>query len=198
MKNLIKKMTTGNRPVIITTILFTLTWLFIVLTAWLAGLHLYDFSITISAYIGLRLWTVLLYFCSATVMFALLTVYALKTPMHKLKRLTYFVVFLSIWGCSIFPCNEKWSATVTQIHQSFAYSLMFSATFSFVLTIFLTKSKAVRAFAISTLLYAIFFIFALLIMRWQWFDHTVFIWESLCIYLLIIELLTEYPRASKE
>ncbi|MCR5459193.1 MAG: hypothetical protein K6F51_04790 [Acetatifactor sp.] len=197
MKNLVKKMTTGNRPVIITTVLFTATWLFIVLTAWLAGLHLYDFSITISAYIGLRLWTVLLYFCSATIMFVLLTDFVRKTPIPKIKKLTYFIVFLSIWGCSIFPCNESWSATVTQIHQSFAYSLMFSATFSFVLTIFLTKNNAVRVFAISTLLYAIFFIFALLIMRWHWFDQTVFIWEILCIYLLIIELLTERPRASK-
>lgn len=196
MKDLMKKITESNKPVLITGIVYSASWLIIVLSAWIINLHRYDLGITVSAYIGLRKWTAILYFISATIMFILLVVYVHKTPMHLFKKLVYYIVFLGVWGCSIFPSNASWNETITNIHLCCAYTFMFSASFSFVLTILFTKQRGQRIFAIATLIYAIFFIISLLIFKWSWFTGTIFIWENLCIYLLMIELFLETNSTS--
>ena len=191
MMTQMKKMTAGNRPVIITCIIYTVSWLLIVISAWLTGLHRYDLSKTISAYIGLRKWTVIFYFISATIMFTLLMIYVFKTKMPLVKKIVYDIVFFCVWGCSIFPSNREWSETISSIHLACAYGLMFSASFSFLLTFILASKKSQQVFAICTFIYAIFFIASLLVMKWNWFNNTLFLWENLCIYLLLIELLLE-------
>ena len=195
MKELMRKLTIKNRPVIITGFIYSASWLIIVLSAWITDLHRYDLSKTVSAYIGFRKWTVVLYFISATIMFTLLVIYVHKKSMHLFKKLVYYIVFISVWGCAIFPCNTQWSETITSIHLCFAYGLMFSATFSFLLTILFATNRGQRIFAAATL-YAILFIISLLILKWSWFTGTIFIWENLCIYLLLVELLLETPHAS--
>ncbi|MBR6478733.1 MAG: hypothetical protein IKS85_09835 [Lachnospiraceae bacterium] len=130
-------------------------------------------------------------------MFLFLVTYVFKTSMPLIKKIVYYVVFLSVWGCSIFPSNKEWSVFLTGIHLKCSYGLMFSASFSFLLTSLLAKRKGQRIFAIATFVYALCFMLALLVMKWEWFEGTIFVWESLCIYLLLVELFLETPRSSK-
>ena len=158
MKEFSKKIFVGGRPVIISGAIYTAASLVIVLSAWLIGLHRYDLGRTISAYIGFRVWTAVLYFFCATTMF-----------------------------------------TVTNVHLGFAYGLMFSASFTFLINLFLIKRKGPWIFAAITFAYAVCFIIALLLLDWKWFDDTIFIWENLCIYLLMVELYLEHlPIVAKE
>ena len=199
MKELSKKIFVGGRPVIISGAIYTAASLVIVLSAWLIGLHRYDLGRTISAYIGFRVWTAILYFFCATAMFTILVIYIYRTPMPLLKKFTYFFVFFCVWGCSIFPCNDDWSEKVTNVHLGFAYGLMFSASFTFLINLFLIKRKGPWIFAAITFAYAVCFIIALLLLDWKWFDDTIFIWENLCIYLLMVELYLEHlPIVAKE
>ena len=193
MKEFLNRITLRKRPVIIAGAIYTVAWLVIVLSAWLINLHRYDLGRTISAYIGFRKWTVVFYFICATIIFLLISIYIHNMKANPAKKLVYFVVFICVWGCSIFPSNREWSTTISQIHLFFADGLMFTASFSFVLTMFTAKRKGQRIFSIATFFYALFFIISLLVMKWNWFENTIFLWENLCIYLLIVELLLETP-----
>ena len=183
----------GNKPVLISMAIYTMVCLVTVLSAWAIDLHRYDLGQTISAYVGYRRWTAALYFVCITIMLALLVTYVRGLSMQLPKKLVYYIVFLSVWGCSIFPSNREWSPTISNIHLKCAYTFMFSASFSFLLTAIWAKRKAQRIFAAAVFAYAIFFILALLVMKWSWFTGTIFIWENLCIYLVTIELLLEWP-----
>lgn len=194
MKEFLNRITLGKRPVIIAGAIYTVAWLVIVLSAWLINLHRYDLGRTISAYIGFRKWTVVFYFICATIIFLLISIYIHNMKANLAKKLVYFVVFICVWGCSIFPSNREWSTTISQIHLFFADGLMFTASFSFVLTMLTAKRKGQRIFSIATFFYALFFIISLLVMKWNWFENTIFLWENLCIYLLIVELLLETPK----
>ena len=194
MKEFLNRITSGKRPVIFAGAIYTVAWLVIVLSAWLINLHRYDLGRTISAYIGFRKWTVVFYFICATIIFLLISIYIHNMKANLAKKLVYFVVFICVWGCSIFPSNREWSTTISQIHLFFADGLMFTASFSFVLTMFTAKRKGQRIFSIATFFYALFFIISLLVMKWNWFENTIFLWENLCIYLLIVELLLETPK----
>ena len=198
MKKFYQYVTNGNRPAVITCVIYSFAWILIVSSAWAIGLHRYDLSKTISAYIAFRKWTAVFYFVCATIMFLLLVTYVHKLEMPLIKKIVYYIVFLSVWGCSIFPSNKEWSVFVTSIHLKCSYGLMFSASFSFLLTSFFAKRRGQRIFAIATFVYALFFIFALLVMKWPWFEETIFIWENLCIYLILVELFLEAPRAPKK
>ena len=186
----------GNKPVLISMAIYTMVCLVTVLSAWAIDLHRYDLGQTISAYVGYRRWTAALYFVCITVMLALLVTYVHRLSMKLPKKLVYYIVFLSVWGCSIFPSNREWSQTISNIHLKCAYTFMFSASFSFLLTAIWAKRKAQRIFAVAVFAYAIFFILALLVMKWSWFTSTIFIWENLCIYLVTIELFLEWPGTS--
>ena len=198
MKKFYQYVTNGNRPAVITCVIYSFAWILIVSSAWAIGLHRYDLSRTISAYIAFRKWTAVFYFVCATIMFLLLVTYVHKLEMPLIKKIVYYIVFLSVWGCSIFPSNNEWSVFVTSIHLKCSYGLMFSASFSFLLTSFFAKRRGQRIFAIATFVYALFFIFALLVMKWPWFEETIFIWENLCIYLILVELFLEASRAPEE
>ena len=193
MKELLRKITNGNRPVIITCILYTAVCLIVVLSAWAIDLHRCDLSKTISAYVGFRKWTAILYFFCMTIMMAWLVVYVKKTVTRLPKKILYYLVFLCVWGCSVFPSNREWSGFVSDVHLACAYGFMFTASFSFLFTAFASDRKGPRIFAICVFCYALFFILALLVMKWKWFMDTIFIWENLCIYLVIAELYLETP-----
>ena len=196
MKEFIRKIMTGSRPVVISMVIYTIVCLVTVLSAWAIDLHRYDLGKTISAYVGYRRWTAALYFVCITIMLVLLMSYVHRLKMPLPKKLVYYVVFFSVWGCAIFPSNREWSRMVSNIHLKCAYTFMFSASFSFLLTALWAKRKAQRLFALAVFAYAIFFILALLVMKWRWFTGTIFFWENLCIYLVMIELFLE--RASDQ
>lgn len=196
MRDFMKKVMTDRRPVLLSIGIYTMVCLVTVLSAWIIDLHRYDLGQTISAYVGYRKWTAGLYFVCITVMLVLLWTYVHRLNIRLPKKLVYYLVFLSVWGCAIFPSNREWSRTISNIHLRCAYTFMFSASFSFLLTAIWAKRKAQRIFALAVFAYAIFFILALLVMKWSWFTGTIFFWENLCIYLVMIELFLE--RASDQ
>lgn len=169
---------------------FLMTAIAIVVSSWAAGLHVYDLSLSFSGYAGLRQSTAVLYFLSAVIMLVLLSVYIAKTKMPGIKKAIYILIFLSVLGTALFPCNRERSVLSSDIHDIFAMSLMFTTALSFVLTAILSKSKIQRVSGIAFAIYAAGFIAALLGKN-RILDQTFFVWEVVFIYLLILELYLE-------
>ena len=170
--------------------IFLITAVSIVVSSWVSGLHIYDLSLSFSRYAGLRQSTAVLYFLSAVIMLVLLTVYIAKTRIPGIKKAIYILIFLSVLGTALFPCNRERSVLSSDIHDMFAMSLMFTTALSFVLTAILSKSKMQRFSGIAFAIYAAGFIAALLGKN-RILDQTFFVWEVVFIYLLILELYLE-------
>ena len=170
--------------------IFLITAIAIVISSWVSGLHIYDLSLSFSRYAGLRQSTAVLYFLSAVIMLVLLTVYIAKTRIPGIKKAIYILIFLSVLGTALFPCNRERSVLSSDIHDIFAMSLMFTTALSFVLTAILSKSKIQRFSGIAFAIYAAGFIAALL-RKNRILDQTFFVWEVVFIYLLILELYLE-------
>ena len=170
--------------------IFLITAVSIVVSSWVSGLHIYDLSLSFSRYARLRQSTAVLYFLSAVIMLVLLSVYIAKTKMPGIKKAIYILIFLSVLGTALFPCNRERSVFSSDIHDIFAMSLMFATALSFVLTAILSKSKMQRFSGIAFAIYAAGFI-AALFGRNRIMDQTFFVWEVVFIYLLILELYLE-------
>ena len=170
--------------------IFLITAIAIVISSWVSGLHIYDLSLSFSRYAGLRQSTAVLYFLSAVIMLVLLTVYFAKTRIPGIKKAIYILIFLSVLGTALFPCNRERSVLSSDIHDIFAMSLMFTTALTFVLTAILSKSKIQRISGIAFAIYAAGFIAALLEKN-RILDQTFFVWEVVFIYLLILELYLE-------
>ena len=170
--------------------IFLITAVSIVVSSWVSGLHIYDLSLSFSRYVGLRQSTAVLYFLSAVIMLVLLTVYIAKTRIPGIKKAIYILIFLSVLGTALFPCNRERSVLSSDIHDIFAMSLMFTTTLSFVLTAALSKSKIQRLSGLAFTIYAAGFI-AALFRKNRVMDQTFFIWEVIFIYLVILELYLE-------
>ena len=181
-----------NRPIIAAAILYTLTALIVVISAWAEDLHRFDLDLTISRYVGLRHWTAYLYMVIAVIMVILVLIYLKKSGMHKVRKIIYGAAFLCILGCALFPHNEEWSTFASDLHNYFAYSLMFIVTISIVMMVVKAKNKSQRVLGIVAAAYAAFFIIAYVIVGWEFFSDTIFLWENTFIYLLIGELMVEY------
>ena len=185
-----RELTSGKRPVLISFITYTLIALITVLSAWMINLHRFDLSITISSYVGLRPWTAITYGICLTLIVALIVMHVKKMKILLLRKILYCLVFACVFGCAVFPFNRQWNSLVATIHNYCAYALMFLMLVSFIVLI-VTGRKAQKIFGILCMLYAVYFILAFLVLDWQWFSDTVFIWENIFIYLLLGELWLE-------
>lgn len=181
-----------NRPVIVDGILYTLTALIVVISAWAEDLHRFDLDLTISRYVGLRHWTANLYMVIAVLMVSMIFVYLRKSGMHIVRKVLYGAAFLCILGCAFFPHNVEWSTFASNVHNYFAYGLMLIVTVSIVMMIFTARNKSQRVFGIVAAAYATYFIIAYVIVGWKFFGNTIFLWENTFIYLLLGELMVEY------
>lgn len=179
-----------NCFVLLTGILYSITALVVVLSAWIADLYRYDLSLTTSKYVALRPWTAVLYMIIALTMVALIFLHIKKTKMPLLKKVVYCVIFLCVLGCAIFPSNRQWSLSATRIHNVFAYGLMLMVTASFIIMLIMSKVKKQTIFSIPAICYAAFFIVSYVV-GFGFFQMTLFIWENVFIYLLLIELSLE-------
>ena len=184
-----------NRPVIVAGILYTITAMIVVISAWAVGLHHFGLDLTISRYVGLRHWTAYLYMAIAVIMVSMVLIYLKKSDMHIVRKCIYGGAFLCILGCAFFPHNWEWSAFASTLHNYFAYGLMFLVTISIVLMIVKAKNKSQRVFGIVAAAYAVYFIVAYIIIGWEWFVDTIFLWENTFIYILIGELMVEYEES---
>ena len=188
-----------NKIPVISGILFLLTNVIVVLSAWITDTHRYDLGISCSAYVGLSRPTSVLWFVSAVIIIAMLTYYIVKTKMSLIKRIIYAVLLLCIFGTAFFPYNffsEAPTATTIDLHNSFAICLMLATTVSFILSAVLTKSKKQRIVSLISIIYAVVFIVFYFI-RFRLLFQTFFIWENLFILLLLLEMQSEQYGAIK-
>ena len=188
----VKKLFEKNRPVIAIGVLYTLTALVVVISAWAIDLHRFDMDLTISRYVGLRHWTAYLYMVIAVIMVSLAVFYLKKSEKHIVRKFIYGAAFLCILGCAFFPHNREWSEFVSDMHNYFAYGLMSIGFVSFILMIVRAKNKSQRVFGIVAVAYAVYFIVAYIIIGWRYFAETIFLWENTFIYLFLGELIIEY------
>lgn len=175
---------------VVSGIFFLLANIICVSSAWILGIHQYDFGISFSAYVGLFRATSVLYFIIATLFVPMLAYYITKTKINLLKRIVYVLILFCILATAFFPFNtfsDTPTAMTINLHNSFAIVLMLLTTLSFILTCIFTrirKRKTVSAFSI---FYAIMFVLFYFI-RFTPLFQTFFIWENLFVVLLLIEL----------
>lgn len=182
-----------NHIPVISGVLFLLTAVTAVASAWIPDVHRYDLGITFSAYVGLSHWTSVLYFIAAVIMIAMLAYYIAKTKMHPVKRIIYAVVLLCIFGTALFPYNffsEAPTSITIDLHNDFAIGLMLVTTVSFVLTAIQSKHAKQRAASGISIAYAAAFIVCFFT-RFKPLFQTIFIWENLFILLLLLEIHVE-------
>ena len=189
-----------NKLPITAGIIFLLTAVFAVASAWASGIHRYDLAISFSSYVGLNFTIAVIWFAAAVVILAMMTIYIVKTKMPVIKRVVYAIVFLCIFGTAFFPFNtysEHPTALTINLHNKIAIGLMLATTASFVLSAALAKSKGQRIAAILSLVYAAAFIL-LYFLRSAPMFQTFFIWENMFIVLLILELhMEQYGEKQK-
>jgi hypothetical protein len=189
-----KKWLEGNRPVKLAGLIYTIIAVVIVATAWATNLYAGDLSLTISAYIGLRFWTVVAYLISAILIDFLIFYFIAKTPMLKLKKIIYTAVFSFVLGCALFPYGEQWGNISPIVHNICAFSLLGSSTIALFVAIIKPNTKNQRRFTIGAFIYALFFATTYAILGWKPVLATLFIWENLFIYVQVIELCFEKPQ----
>lgn len=183
-----------NKLVYVIGILYTLNALIVVLSAWAVNLNRFGLDMTISRYIGLRRWTALLYVFVAASMATMAFIHVMKIRMNTVKKILYILAFVCVFGCAICPINEEWSIFSSNMHAIFAYTLMFSATITFIWMLIKPADLAQRIFSIVSIGYAVFFIVYFVIIKFDFLFNTLFIWENAFIYLFLVELLVEKSR----
>ncbi len=167
----------------------------IVIASWVSGIHRFDFSLTVSMYIGLQRWTSVMYFICIVAMNLLMVMYIWKNHFHFIKKIVYCLVMTCILGCAIFPYNDI--ALTSTIHNYFSYALMLFTTASFVILLTQAVNVRQRILAVLGILFAVLFIIAY-VTSFRVFRETIFIWENVFIFLLMIELFLETSRAHSE
>ena len=183
-----------NRPILIDFILYTATALIIVLSSWAIDLHKYDLGITISRYIALRPWTYVFYLVMAVIMITLGVIYVFKSRLGIIKTVLYLLTFAFIFGCAVLPFNSEWNSTWANMHDISSYGIMTCGSLSLLWMLIKPKNLKQRVFAILAVAYAVYFILCHLIIRWDFFADTIFIWENAFIYIFLVELYIEYSR----
>lgn len=172
--------------------IYLITIAIVVVSAWMSNMHPYEMKLTVSKYIGLQQWTALLYLIMCLAMCTLMSIYILKTKIHLSRKIVYFFVILQVMGCALFPSMGKRNKLSTSTHKDFAYTLIFGIVLSFLLMLINGKNIKQRLFSICGLLYAGSFTLSYL-SKLEPFRKTVFIWENVFIFLLLVQLSMEDP-----
>ena len=188
----IRNLFENNRPVFAVGILYTITALIVVISAWAEGLRRFDLDITISRYVALRPWTAVLYMAVVVVMTVLAFIYLKRSKMGIVKKVLYILAFICVSGCAFCPFNREWSNVLSDMHNYFAYGLMLMVTVSFILMAIKPANREQRVFSTVAIGYAVLFIVCYVVLDWEFFANTIFLWENTFIYLFLAELIVEY------
>ena len=190
-----------NKLPITAGIIFLLTAIIAVASAWSTGTHIYDLGISFSSYVGLNYTISVIWFIAAIIILSMMTIYLVKTKMPVIKRIIYAVIFMCIFGTAFFPFNtfsDHPTALTIDLHNDIAIGLMLATTISFVLSVSFSKTRKQRITAVLSLAYAAAFIL-LYFLRFAPLFQTFFIWENMFIVLLILELhMEQYGEKPKE
>lgn len=188
-----------NKIPILAGILFILLAIFAVSSAWLSGDYLYDLKLSFSSYVGLRHSTSIMYFTGIIIMLPMLAFYLSKFRLPPAKKIVYAAAFLCILGTALFPCNrysDSPTAALIKIHTFFATGGMLPVSALFILSAVLSRNSKQRTAAFGSLFYAGVFA-VLFIAKFQPLYDTFFIWESLFIILLIVQIYMEQYGETK-
>lgn len=188
-------------PVYPILLIYTAYLLVLLLPRWLFAGYLGDFTLTISRYVGLELWSSLLFlFCNIAIT-VLLVLAMLRTGCRNFLWWSCGVVaMLGLLGLSLCPHGVVGHsdylalfglpgsavADVNNLHQWFA-SITFTALALMGLITFLLSRRRPNWPALIFTIYAIIYIICY-VNHLPFFTQIEFIWESLYFYLFFISL----------
>ena len=170
--------------------IYVITVALAVAYSWIIDVHRFDMGLTVSLYVGLHIWTSVLYFLAAAVICVLLGRYVWKVPMHPVRRIVYVLILLCVFGCAWFPCNRARSPLSEEIHNYFSYALILLLALSFFLMAVFPGASRRKLYGLGSTLFAVFFI-AAFVLDFRAFRDTIFIWENVIIALLFFALCME-------
>ncbi len=182
-----------NKIPLISTLLYLITIVTAVSYTWLSGLHLFDLSLSFSAYVGMHYGTALLYFIALLIVIPLLMYYIIKSKLPPIKIIVYSMVFFGIFLTALFPSNrysDHPSEITIALHKYAAMLLMVVCAASFAVAVVLAKNKRQKITAVIALSYSVVFV-VLYLTHFKPLFSTFFIWENLFIVLLFVQLHTE-------
>ena len=140
-------------------LLFGLSCLVIVGYNWLFGGYFGNSSLTISIYVGLQIWSILL-FCVINIGIAImllnyiLTHAYIRSFLWRLLMIAFIAAFIGLSVAAKTPENDMMTAT----HQFFSHSLFFIIALISLYTVLIAKDKLSRLMAILLVCYSVFFI----------------------------------------
>lgn len=143
----------------ISLLLFGLSWLVIIGYYWVFGGYFGNSSLTISIFVGLQLWTILL-FCAVNIVIAIMILNYILTHakihsfLWRFLMIAFVIAFIGLSVAAKTPDNEMMTAT----HQFFSHSLFLIISLITLYTILVAKDKLTRLVATIIACYAVFFI----------------------------------------
>ena len=156
MKTLNKR---SNILLWISLLLFALTCLIIIGCYWLFGGYSGNSSLTISIYVGLQLWSILV-FCTVNIVIAImllnyiLTNAKIRSFCWRALMIAFTIAYIGLSVAAKTPNNDMMVAT----HQFFSHSLFVIISLIALYTVLTAKDKLTRLIAILVVCYAVFFI----------------------------------------
>ena len=149
----------GNRLLWISLLLFALVYVVIIGYYWFFGGYFGDSHLTISAYVGLRPWSAML-FCLTNITVAVLLVayiYAGALSQKFLWRLLMMAFVVAFIGLSIAP-RTPFASDSTPVHQFFSHSMFIIIALLALYAAIVSRSAPARWVATLVALYSLFFI----------------------------------------
>lgn len=162
--------------------LFVLGYLTIIGYYWIFGGYFGNSSLTISIFVGLRPWSIVL-FCAINIIVACLLVVYIKTQAKLDNRLWRFLMFafiIAYVGLSI-AAKTPDNTISTDLHHFFSKSLFLIITFSTILTIIIAEDSLTRFLASILSAYGIFFVVSY-VLKSEIFMNNILWHESAYIY----------------
>ena len=149
----------SNKLLWIALLVFGLSCLIIIGYYWLLGGYFANSSLTISIFVGLQLWSVLL-FCAVNIVIAImilsyiLTHAKIRSFLWRFLMIAFVIAYIGLSVSAKTPDNEMMTAT----HQFFSHSLFLIISLITLYTILVAKDKLTRLVATIIACYAVFFI----------------------------------------
>ncbi len=149
----------SNKLLWVSLLMFGLSCLVIVGYYWLFGGYLGNSSLTISIYVGLQLWSILL-FCAVNIAIAImllnyiLTHAKIRSFLWRLLMVAFIVAYIGLSVAAKTPDNDMMVAT----HQFFSHSLFLIIALISLYTVLVAKDKLTRLIAMLLVCYSVFFI----------------------------------------
>ncbi len=149
---------------------------------WIFGGHAGDATLTISRYVGLNLWSTLV-FCACNMAIVVMLVYYLLTQASKRGFLWRFLMYafaLAFMALSISPHVPDESMPAT-IHRFFAGAMFIIISLIGILTLTKATRKVTLVYSLLFTIYAMFFLICD-VLRVDFFMNSIFWYESAYIF----------------